>query len=130
MENAAIADRLDELAALLDLKGENPFKVRAYSTAARTIRGLADEVETLLKEERFSVRGIGESIREKIEELLRDGKIKHLEELKSSLPAGLLDMLRVQGLGPKKVKALHTELGCASLQDLEKACKEGRVAGL
>jgi DNA polymerase (family 10) len=130
MDNEVIADRLDEIAALLDIKGENPFKVRAYSTAARTIRSLEEEVETLVKQGRLHVRGIGESIKEKLDELLASGHIAYLDELKKALPQGLLDMLQVEGLGPKKVKALFEQLEVDTLAKLEQACKDGRVAEL
>src|SRR3954462_2549309 len=107
MENETIADRLGGIATLLDIKGESSFKVRAYSMAARTIRSLEEEVATLVKEDRFKVRGIGESIEAKIQELLKDGKIPYLDDLKAAIPAGLLDMLKLDGVGPKKVKALY-----------------------
>jgi DNA polymerase (family 10) len=131
VSNAQVAGAFEEYATLLELKGENPFKARAYSTAARTIRSLEEECAKLVSEERLvGIKGIGESLREKITELVKTGKLAALEEVKKALPAGLVEMVQVQGLGPKKVKALFETLGVKSLAELEKACKEGRVAGL
>lgn len=131
MDNATIAQALEDIATLLDLKGENPFKTRAYSTAARTIRSLDEECETLVKESRLvGIPGVGESIREKILELVGTGKLAYLEELRAAFPPGLMGMLQVEGLGPKKVKALWEQLDVTTLDELTKACKDGAVAKL
>lgn len=116
---------------LLELKGENPFKARAYSTAARTVRALEEEVESLVKQSRLKgIPGIGDSIREKVTELVTKGKLPYLEELRAAFPAGLMQMLEIEGLGPKKVKMLWDQLGIQGLEDLKKACAEGKIAGL
>src|SRR5581483_3220748 len=123
MDNNAISAALEEIAMLLELKGENPFKARAYSTAARTVRALEEEVEKLVKESRLrGIPGIGDSIREKVTELVTKGHLQYLDDLRAAFPKGLMAMLEVEGLGPKKVKLLWEEL--------KKACAEGRIAGL
>ncbi|HZV00307.1 MAG TPA: DNA polymerase/3'-5' exonuclease PolX [Planctomycetota bacterium] len=131
MDNNTISAALEEIAVLLELKGENPFKARAYSTAARTVRSLEEEVETLAKAQRLKgIPGIGDSIREKITELVTAGKLQYLEDLRSTFPKGLMAMLEVEGLGPKKVKHLWDELKIQTVEDLKKACTEGRIATL
>lgn len=131
MNNSAVAEALEEIAILLELKGENPFKARAYSTGARTIRSLEEEVEILAKEGRLKgIPGVGESLRDKITELCKTGKLPYLEELRSSFPSGLMQMLKIEGLGPKKTKMLWDELKIQNLAELEKACKDDKVAHL
>jgi DNA polymerase (family 10) len=131
MDNNAVSQALEEIAMLLELKGENPFKARAYSTAARTVRSLEEEVEALAKAGRLKgIPGIGDSIREKVTELVTKGKLGYLEELRTAFPKGLLSMLEVEGLGPKKVKMLWDQLGIQGIADLKKACAEGKIAGI
>ena len=131
MEKAKVAQMLDEIGTLLELKGENPFKCRAYHNAARSIEGVTTDIESLVQSgELRSVKGIGEAIAEKVTELVLTGKSPYYEELKSSLPQGLLKMLAIQGVGPKKVKLLYEKLGISSVEELEKACTEGKLAGV
>jgi DNA polymerase (family 10) len=132
MTKIEIADALTEIGMLLELKGDNPFKVRAYSSGARAIEGLEnDEFEKLVAENRMqSVKGIGEALASKIGELHSTGRLKFLEELRASVEPGLVEMLKIPGLGPKKIAAVRRELGIVSIAELEKACTEGRVAGL
>lgn len=131
MDKEQIAEILNEIGTLLELKGENPFKTRAYANAARTLEALEEPLETLIAENRLgSLKGIGEALQQKITELVTTGKLEYYETLKASLPAGLMELLQVQGLGPKKVKALHDHLGVDSLDALEKACLAGKVAAL
>jgi DNA polymerase (family X) len=126
-----VAGILVEIGVLLELKGENPFKTRAYVNAARAMESLAEPLETLVAENRLGdIQGIGEALQKKITELVTTGKLVYYEELKASLPAGLLSLLEIAGLGPKKIKALHDKLGVASIEQLEQACKEGKVAEL
>src|SRR5579872_2921906 len=118
MDNNTISAALEEIAVLLELKGENPFKARAYSTAARTVRSLEEEVESLAKAGRLKgIPGIGESIRDKVTELVTKGKLQYLEDLRAAFPKGLMAMLDVEGLGPKKVKLLWDELKIQTLED-------------
>lgn len=131
MDNKTIEATLLEIARILELKGENPFKVRAYENAARAVASLEEDVATLVKEERLQhIPGIGASIREKVLELCGTGKLAYLEEIRAGIPPGLFDIMKVQGMGPKKTKALWEQLGVTSLEELEKACREDRIAHL
>jgi DNA polymerase (family 10) len=132
MTKNEIADVLSEIGTLMELKGENPFKVRAYSGGARAIEALEkDEFEKLVTEGRIqSVKGIGEALASKIAELHSTGRLEFLEKLKASIEPGLVEMLKIPGLGPKKIAALARELAVTSIGGLEKACRDGRVAAL
>mgnify|MGYP003341669961 FL=1 len=132
MTKNEIADALTEIGTLLDLKGENPFKVRAYQSGARVLEALEEtELARLIAaDELESVKGIGEALAQKIGELHATGKLEFLEKLRASVAPGLVEMLQVPGLGPKKIKALHDKLGIADLGALAAACRDGRVAAL
>ena len=131
MDKDAVAEVLKEIGILLELKGENPFKTRAYVNGARTLEGLTQPLETLIQEKRLGeVKGIGKALVEKITELVETGELEYYTNLKASIPAGLIEMLDVQGMGPKKVKALHDKLGIESIEALEAACETGQVAEL
>src|SRR6267378_711461 len=131
MDKDRVAEILTEIGTLLELKGENPFKTRAYENAARTLESLTEPLEKLISENRLSeIKGIGEGIQKKIAELVTTGKLAYYDELKASVPAGLVEMLQIPGLGPKKVKALNDKLGLETIEQLEAACQAGRVAGL
>jgi len=131
MDKKEIAEIFEEIGALLDLKGENPFRVRAYLNAARMIEGLPEDLGTLVKEERLTdIKGIGKDLAAKIAELHTTGKLQAYDELKSSLPAGLLDMLKIPGFGPKRVKVVYEKLKVDTIEKLEAACKSGKVAAL
>lgn len=132
MTKNEIAEVLAEIGTLMELKGENPFKVRAYSGGARAIEALErDEFEKLVAGGQIqSVKGIGEALASKIAELHATGHLEFLDKLKASIAPGLVEMLRIPGLGPKKIAALARELSITSVAELEKACREGRVAGL
>lgn len=130
MTNNDVAEILIEIGTLLELKGENPFKTRAYQNGARTIEGLSEPLEKLVAEGRLEgLKGIGEALQQKITELVTTGKLRYFEELKASVPPGLVAMLGIPGLGPKKVKALNDRLGVTTVDELEAACQAGRVAG-
>ncbi|MBN8247864.1 MAG: histidinol-phosphatase, partial [Verrucomicrobia bacterium] len=131
MDKESVAAVLTEIGTLLELKGENPFKTRAYQNAARTLEGLTEPLETIVAENRLEgIPGIGEALREKITTLVTTGRLPYYEDLKASLPPGLVGMLDLQGVGPKKVKKLHEVLGVDSIEALEAACQAGRVATL
>jgi DNA polymerase (family 10) len=126
-----IADVLNEIAVLLDLKGENPFKIRAYQSGARVLESLEDDLGKIIAEDRLaSIKGIGEALVKKITELYTTGELKFYNELRASVAPGLVEMLEIPSLGPKKIKALHSKLGIDSIAALTKACEEGRVAEL
>jgi DNA polymerase (family 10) len=131
MNKDQVAEVLVGIATLLELKGENPFKSRAYENAARAIEALSEPLEKVVAEERLGdIKGIGEGIQKKITELVATGKLAYYEELKTATPSGLVAMLNIPGLGPKKIKALHDELGIESVEQLEQACKDSKIAGL
>jgi len=131
MDKEQVAEILLEIGRLLELKGENPFKTRAYAGAARTLEGLSESLPQLVAEKRLGeIKGIGAALEQKITELVETGKLKYYDELKASLPPGLLELLEIPGLGPKKIRALHDQLGVDSVLKLEAACQSGRVAGL
>ncbi len=131
MDKDAVAVILKEIGVFLELKGENPFKTRAYANGARIIEGLTEPLETLIKEERLGkIKGIGGALVEKITELVETGKLKYYDELKGSIPPGLIEMLDINGMGPKKVKIVHEKLKIKTIKQLENACKKGRVAEL
>jgi len=131
MDKDKVAEILIEVGVLLELKGENPFKTRAYANAARTIESLSEPLAKLVAEKRLGeIKGIGEALEQKITELVETGKLKYYEELKASIPPGLITMLEIPGLGPKKIQALNKNLGVDSVEKLEAACKAGKVAKL
>jgi len=128
MDKAKVSDILDQIGTLLELRGENPFKCRAYHNAARAIEGTTTDLETLVNSgEVTNIKGIGQAIAEKVTELVKTGTSEYYEELKSSLPEGLMAMLRITGVGPKKVKLLYEKLKIKSVEELETACKAGKL---
>jgi DNA polymerase (family X) len=131
MDKGQVAEVLVNIATLLELKGENPFKSRAYLNAARTIETLSEPLDKLVAEARLGdIKGIGDALQQKITELVTTGRLQYYEDLKAATPPGLVAMLDIPGLGPKKIKALHDELGVESVEQLEQACKDGKIAGL
>jgi DNA polymerase (family 10) len=132
MENKTIADIFTEIADILEIQGENPFRVRSYRNAARTIEDMSRSLESLVKadENLEEIPGIGKSMSEKIREILSTGKCHTLEELRSRVPPGLTELLKLEGLGPKKVKVLYDELAVDSVDRLEKAAQAGRLRNL
>jgi DNA polymerase (family 10) len=129
---AQIADILDQIATLLELKGENPFKVRAYRAGARVLESIEEaELGRLVAEDKLqTVKGIGEALAQKITTLSRSGRLDYFDELKASVEPGLVEMLQIPGLGPKKIIALHERLGVDSIAALSAACASGKVAEL
>ena len=102
---------LEEIALLLELKGESPFKSLAYTNAARKLETLEEDLDGLVRRGGLkSVRGIGDALNRKITELVATGRLEYYETLKASVPQGLLEMLRIPGLGPRKIRALHEKL--------------------
>src|SRR6185369_8326951 len=131
MDKDKVAEILVEIGTLLELKGENPFKTRAYANAARTLEGLGEPLAKLVAEKRLGeIKAIGEALEQKITELVETGKLKYYDELKTSIPPGLIEMLEIPGVGPKKIQAMNKKLGIDSIVKLEAACKSGKVAEL
>jgi DNA polymerase (family 10) len=131
MLKAQVAALLESMADLLEVQSENPFQPRAFRNAARAIEGLIEELEDVVAAGRLrDIPGIGESIAREITELATTGTSRRLRELRAQVPPGLIDVLRVPGLGPKKARALLKELGLDSLDALKRACETGVVAGV
>ena len=131
MDKDRVADILVEIGTLLELKGENPFKTRAYANAARTIQGLHEPLEKIVAEKRLGeIKGVGVALEQKITELMETGRLKYYEDLKAALPPGLVELLDISGLGPKKIQVLSQKLGVDSIAKLEAACLAGQVAAL
>jgi DNA polymerase (family X) len=131
METARIARILDEMGTMLEINGENPFRCRAYHTAAQSLMNLPDELTEMIADGRLKeVPGIGDTMYAKIVQLATTGQLPAYDELRRGTPPGLVALLRVPGLGPKKIKALHDELKIESLADLNEAAKSGKIAGL
>ena len=131
MKNKEIAKILYDMGELLELKGENRFKIIAYGKASRAIESMKEDIELLCKEKRLdSVPGVGKAIAQKVEEYLRTGKLQAYEELVAQTPQGLAELLNVSGLGPKTISLLHENLNVSNLDDLEKAAREHRIRRL
>jgi DNA polymerase (family 10) len=130
MKNQEIARIFNEIADLLEIKGENPFRIRAYRRAAQNIEGLPKSVEEIPKEELLKVPGIGQDLAGKIEEYIKTGKMQAHEELKHEIPEGLLTLLSVPGLGPKTSKLLYEKLKIKGIDDLERLASEHKLVGL
>jgi DNA polymerase (family 10) len=131
VDKKQIARILNEIGVLLELKGENPFKVRAYANSARIIEMLNEDIGQLVETGRIKqLKGIGKALADKITILVTTGDLPYYHELKSSLPEGLLEMLRIPGLGPKKIFSLYKTLCISGIAELEYACRENRLLGL
>ena len=122
MNSKAITEIFRAITKILDLKGENPFRIRAYERAAQNIEGLGNELETLFKQDALtSVPGIGKDLADKIKEMITTGSLQYYEKLKSQIPPGLLEMLEIPGLGPKTVKLIYEKTGIDTVDKLEQA---------
>ncbi len=131
MEKIEIIEILDLIGTMLEIKGENPFKVRAYFSGSRILQTMEEDLGSVIKEGRLGdVPGIGKALTEKIETLFKTGELEFFDKLKDSVPSGLLDLLEVPGLGGKKINALHQKLGVDSIESLTQLCNEGKVAEL
>jgi DNA polymerase (family 10) len=132
IKNSDIADVFDRIAEYLEIEGDNPFKIRAYRNASRTIRGLGPELRDMLASggELTELPGIGKELAAKIVEILETGTAQALEKLRQKVPAGVIEMLQIPNLGPKRVSALYHELKIESLPALKNAVEVGRVRAL
>ena len=132
IRNSDIAEIFDRIADYLEVEGDNPFKVRAYRNASRTIRGLGPEVKEMVAggEELTELPGIGKELAAKILEILETGTAQALEKLKQNVPAGVIEMLKIPGLGPKRVSLLYHKLKIESLAALKEAAEAGRIQAL
>lgn len=132
VHNADIAAAFEEMADLLEIKGENPFRIRAYRNAARAIADMGEALQDRVERgvDLTELPGIGKDLAQKIGQLVITGRIAQLEELRAEMPPGLLDMLRLPGLGPKRVKMLHHDLGIHDLPQLAEAARSGKIRAL
>lgn len=131
MTKPEIVSILNDIGTLLELTGENFFKSRAYYNAARILEGQTEDVEDLIRSGKLGeLPGFGEAITEKITTLVNTGRLPYYEDLKKKIPAGLLTMIQIPGLGPKKAKALYDRLQIDSVKKLEDACRKNKIAGL
>ncbi|MGJ8648854.1 MAG: DNA polymerase/3'-5' exonuclease PolX [Opitutaceae bacterium] len=131
MNKADIVDILEDIAVLLELKGENPFKIRAYSGGARVLDTMEEDLGAIIEAgELASIKGIGSALVEKIETLYATGELEYYTKLRESVAPGLIEMLEIPGLGGKKVKKLHDELKVESIDALKAACESGEVAAI
>ena len=131
MTKDQVAASLREIGTILELNGENPFKCRAYLNAARTLETSPTDLTELVRTDRLGeLPGIGDALREKITTLVKTGKLPYLEELRTTIPSGLLSLLDLPGLGPKKLRILRDQLKIESIEALTKACQDGRLASL
>jgi DNA polymerase (family 10) len=128
MDNYDIADQLSLLSKLMDIHGENPFKSKSYSTAAFTIEKLPQQIAELTEEKILKIRGIGESVGTKVLELIQTGELLQLKDYISRTPEGVLEMMNIKGLGPKKINVLWKEMDIDNIGKLEKACLDNRVS--
>ena len=128
MNNYEIADHFSLLSKLMDIHGENSFKSKSYASAAFGIEKLPQQLATMTDAELFAVRGIGDAIGKKIRDILDTGKLPLLEKLLATTPEGILQMLEIKGIGPKKIAVIWKEMGIETLGELEYACNENRLA--
>ena len=130
MKNQEIAKIFNDIADILEIKNENPFRIRAYRRAAQNIDGLAEDIAGIQEAELKEIPGIGHDLADKIREYVTTGHLKFYDELKKEIPAGLVEMLSVPGLGPKTAKMLFDRLKISSVDQLEKLAKKGGLRGL
>jgi len=132
MENKGIADIFTEIADILDIQGENPFRIRSYRNAARTVGDMSESLQAMVKAGRNleEIAGVGKSIHEKIVEIINTGKCQFLEELKAKIPPSLTELLKLEGLGHKNGKLLYDQLEGDAVERLEKAAQAGRLRDL
>ncbi len=127
MDNAAIADNFSLLSKLMDIHGENSFKTKTYSIAAYNIEKMPVQLKDVDRSQLFSIKGIGDSVGKKVIELLDDGHIKALEDYIQNTPPGVIEMLNIKGIGPKKIHTIWKEMGLESIGELQYACEENRL---
>ncbi|HEY9206487.1 MAG TPA: DNA polymerase/3'-5' exonuclease PolX [Candidatus Methanoperedens sp.] len=131
MRNAETARLLYNVSELLEIKGENAFKIRAYAKAARAIEGTPEDIEKMASDKKLTeIPGVGKSIAEKIEEYLATGKLDFYEQLKKQVPGELHELLKIPGMGPKTTQFLYSKLGIKSMEQLERAAREHRLRRL
>jgi DNA polymerase (family 10) len=130
MDNSKLAEVFKRIAELMQIKGEDWFKISAYQRAAESIGGMSEEIGDLSEKELIALPGIGKAIAGKIQELNTTGKLEFLEKLEEEVPPSLIDLLRIPDVGPKKVALFWKELGVTTLEELEAAISSGKLRDL
>ena len=131
MDIAALSAIFRNIASILEIKGQNVFRIRAYEKAAESIEGLPNTLETLIKEDRLTeIPGIGKDLSDKIKEFYATGKIQTYEELKKTTPQGLLELLNIPSVGPKTARLLYEKLKINNIAELEKAISKNKITGI
>ncbi len=131
MDNQDVAFILDEIGEMLEIEGETPFKIRAYHRAAHTIRGLSEDINEIYKDNRLQkIPGVGKGIAERIAELIETGKLAYYEELRAHVPPGLLRLMGIPGVGPKKARLFYDKLGITTIEELLRAADEHKLKDL
>jgi len=131
MNKKEVAEVLEDIALLLELAGENPFKARSYSNVARALEQCEEDIETLVRDKRLrEIKGVGDALEKKIEELVTTGRLGYYEDLRAKFPESLFDLFRIPGLGPKRIKTLYEDLKIQTIEELEAACAENRLASI
>ncbi|MBE7497420.1 MAG: DNA polymerase/3'-5' exonuclease PolX [Verrucomicrobiaceae bacterium] len=131
MTRQEAATIFERIATLLELKGENPFKTRAYRTGAEIVESFSGDIMQLAADNQLAgIKGLGEALRDKLHEMATTGRLEFYEKLKKEFPETLFELFDIQGLGPKKVAALHAKLGVSSVADLKRVCADGSAADL
>ncbi|MDZ4289650.1 MAG: DNA polymerase/3'-5' exonuclease PolX, partial [Prosthecobacter sp.] len=131
MTREAAIQILERIALLLEMKGENPFKIRAYRTGAEIVESYAGDIMKMAVEGTLAgIKGLGDALRDKLQEMATTGRLEYYEKLKAEFPETVFELFQVQGLGPKKIAALYADLGVASIADLKLACASGEAAKL
>lgn len=131
MKNYLVSFIFSDIADMLEIKGENIFKIRAYRKAARAIANLTEDVEYLVKTSSLAgIEGIGKALEDKIKEIVNSGTCEYYEKLKSEVPKGLVEMLKIPGLGAKKVRTIYERLNITTIEELEQAAKQRKLRGL
>ena len=131
MDKKDIIEVLELIGTMMEIKGENPFKIRAYFAGARTLQTMEEDLGEVISEGRLGdIPGIGKALTEKIETLYTTGELEFYDKLVASVPSGLMDLLDIPGLGGKKIKVLHEKLSVDSIESLTEVCKAGKVAEL
>ncbi|MFP4015869.1 MAG: DNA polymerase/3'-5' exonuclease PolX [Halanaerobiales bacterium] len=130
--NSEVADQFRMMADLLSIKGANQFRIRAYRNAAQTVANMSDNVEDMVDDNQdlTELDGIGEDLAGKIEEIVKDGKMQELEDLKEEISPEVAEMLNIAGLGPERVKKIHNQLDVANVEELKHTAEDGRISEL
>jgi DNA polymerase (family 10) len=131
MKNLEVAKIFRDIAKILEIKGDNPFRIRAYERAAQNIEGITEDIENFIQEDKLrEIPGIGKDLESKIKEIVKTGKSKFYQDLKKTIPEGLLNLLNIPSVGPKTAKLLFDKLKIKSVSDLEQAIKKNKLQGI